>query len=274
MQMHEQEADTLAASICAASDHRTSISPITDSNPAFGLAEAYAVSARVRARRMARGERPVGWKIGFTNASIWQNFGIHAPIWAPMYDATVASIDAAADPHFSIAALLEPRIEPEIGLRLSRIPNAGMEEDELMSCVDAVTHGFEIVQSIYPEWRTKAPDAVAGFGMHGAYRHGPLVPVRPTEQADWLQALKTFSVTLFRNGGEMDRGVGSNVLGGPLLALRHFVRDLVNYPGHALRAGDLVTTGTLTRAFPVAAGETWSTEISGVSLPPLKLTLT
>jgi hypothetical protein len=41
------------------------------------------------------------------------------------------------------------------------------------------------------------------------------------------------------------------------------VRDQVNPP---LAAGEIVTTGTLTRALPVSASETWTTELTGVAL--------
>jgi 2-oxo-3-hexenedioate decarboxylase len=41
------------------------------------------------------------------------------------------------------------------------------------------------------------------------------------------------------------------------------VRDQVNPP---LAAGEIVTTGTLTRALPVSAGETWTTQLTGVGL--------
>ena len=34
----------------------------------------------------------------------------------------------------------------------------------------------------------------------------------------------------------------------------------------ALATGEIVTTGTLTRAFPVAAGEEWSTKLTGIPL--------
>jgi 2-oxo-3-hexenedioate decarboxylase len=40
-------------------------------------------------------------------------------------------------------------------------------------------------------------------------------------------------------------------------------RDQVN---PALAAGEIITTGTLTRAFPVSVGETWTTELTGVAL--------
>jgi 2-keto-4-pentenoate hydratase len=43
------------------------VAPFSDNNPEFGLKEAYRVTAAVRAEREARGERPIGRKIGFTN---------------------------------------------------------------------------------------------------------------------------------------------------------------------------------------------------------------
>src|ERR1700756_4443933 len=65
----------------------------------------------------------------------------------------------------------------------------------------------------------------------------------------------------------LDHGRATNVLDKPVSALRHLVdilvRDQVNPP---LAAGEIVTTGTLTRALPVSAGETWTTELTGVEL--------
>ena len=56
-------------------------------------------------------------------------------------------------------------------------------------------------------------------------------------------------------------------LDSPLSALRHLVDVLDMDPFNPpLRAGEIVTTGTLTRAFPIAAGETWSTQLEGIAL--------
>src|SRR5215207_8087995 len=76
------EIQAIADHILAASDAGSSIEPITDTVAAFSLEDAYHVSARITERRSARGERPIGWKIGFTNCTIWDEYGVHAPIWA------------------------------------------------------------------------------------------------------------------------------------------------------------------------------------------------
>ena len=87
-----------------------------------------------------------------------------------------------------------------------------------------------------------------------------------------MDALVNFNVTLSCNGKVMDRGRGANVLDSPLSALRHLVDVLDMDPFNPpLRAGEIITTGTLTRAFPVAPGETWSTAIDGIALDGVTL---
>ena len=84
---------------------------------------------------------------------------------------------------------------------------------------------------------------------------------------DWGRTLSTFEINLKRDGTVVDHSRATNVLGGRVSAMRYLVdilaRDQVNPP---LAAGDIVTTGMLTRARPVASGETWSTELTGVAL--------
>ncbi len=76
------DTDALAAEILSASAGVRQIPTVTARNPGFGLAEAYRVTARVLKLREARGERVVGRKVGFTNRTIWDEYGVHAPIWA------------------------------------------------------------------------------------------------------------------------------------------------------------------------------------------------
>ncbi len=132
------------------------LAPFSKADPDFGLKDAYRVTATVRAEREARGERPVGRKIGFTNRTIWAEYGVYAPIWGYVYDRTVR--DLAREPlDVSLEGLAEPRIEPEIIFRLASPPEPAMDEQALIRCIDWIAHGFEIVQSIFPNWSFLAP---------------------------------------------------------------------------------------------------------------------
>ena len=233
--------------------------------PELGLDDAWRVTALARQMRASRGERPIGRKIGFTNRTIWAEYGVYAPIWGYLFDRTVHDLGEIGG-RFSLAGLAEPRIEPEIVFGLAAAPTPGMDEHALLSCIDWVAHGFEIVQSIYRGWKFTAADTIIANGLHGALLVGERHPVTP-HAAEWARTLSTFEIDLLQNGSLADHGRAADVLDGPLSALRHLVEllasDICNPP---LAAGEIITTGTLTRALPVAAGETWSTALAGVAI--------
>lgn len=241
------------------------IAPFSSRLARFDLDDAYRVTAAVRQMRETRGERVLGRKIGFTNRTIWDEYQIGAPMWGYIYDRTVHDL-AAVGPTVSLAGLAEPRIEPEIVFGLATAPAPGMDERALLACVDWVAHGFELVQSIFPRWEFTLPDTVAAYGLHGMLMIGPRHSLA-NAGGNWLGNLSTFRIDLKCDGMVVDRGQASNVLGGPLSALRHLVEVLTSDPVNPpLAAGEIVTTGTLTRAFSVARGETWTTELTGVAL--------
>jgi 2-oxo-3-hexenedioate decarboxylase len=242
---------------------------------AFDLDDAYRVTATIRQMREARGEMPVGRKIGFTNRTIWTEYNVYEPVWGYVYNRTVHNL-AEIDDTFSLMGFAEPRIEPEIVFKLALTPAPDMDETTLLACIDWVGHGFEIVQSIFPGWKFSAPDTVAAFGLHGALLIGPRHSIAAHSE-EWSRTLSTFEIDLKRDGMVADHGRALNLLGGHASAMRHLVdilaRDQFNPP---LAAGEIVTTGTLTRAVPVSAGETWTTGLTGVALDgnlcPLRLT--
>jgi len=265
-----ETAESIAARVLSAHDAGASIDRISDADPGFDLPAAYAVSRALVAARLARGERPVGWKIGYTNRAVQQQYGVLHPIWGRMYDTTVSVAGPGSPPPICpIGRLAEPRIEPEIVLKLSRSPDPDMSVSDLVSCIEAVGHGFEIVTSIFRDWRGTAADSIAGGSLHGRYYYGRLLPVRPGR--DWVKALTDVEVVIYRDGVEMDRGRGANALDGPLNALSHFIRGMAAISGERVQAGEIVTTGTLTKAFRVATGETWTTRVSGLELDGMAL---
>jgi 2-oxo-3-hexenedioate decarboxylase len=231
----------------------------------FDVPAAYRVLDELHARRTAQGWTPIGRKIGFTNRTIWPEYDVWGPIWGSVYDRTVH--DVPAPPRsFALAGLADPRIEPEIVFGLAKAPAAGMDEAALLGCIDWVAHGFELVQSIFPDWKFNAADTVAAYALHGALLIGPRHAVAPQPER-WLATLSTFEIDLCRDGAVADRGHAAHVLDGPLSALRHLVEVLAaDATQPSLAAGEIVTTGTLTRALPVAAGQTWSTVLRGVAI--------
>ena len=73
----------------------------------------------------------------------------------------------------------------------------------------------------------------------------------------------------------IDTGVGANVLDSPALALAHLAGVLARQPrSPPLAAGEIVATGTITDAWPVAAGQTWMSDYGALGLPGVTLRFT
>jgi 2-oxo-3-hexenedioate decarboxylase len=262
--------ETIASEVLTAARRGEQITPFSSRIAGFDLPAAYRVADEIRARRVQQGERALGRKIGFTNRTIWAEYGVWAPIFGYVYDRTVSDVPDTLRT-FPLAGLAEPRIEPEIIFGLASAPTPGMDEGQLLNCIDWIAHGFEIVQSIFPGWKFAAADTVAAFGLHGALLIGARHKIA-THGGEWQSALRTFDIELLCDGVVRDRGRAANVLDGPLFALSHLTELLANDPARpALAVGDIVTTGTLTRALPVAAGETWSTVLHGIALPGVQV---
>jgi 2-oxo-3-hexenedioate decarboxylase len=246
--------------LLAAFDQGTQLAPLSN-GAAVTLQDAYEIAAEISARRVARGERIVGRKIGFTNRTIWQDYGVDAPMWAPMYDTSVAAVPVDGVLHLPKQA--EPRIEPEIAFHIAKTPRPGMSQDALAACIDWMAHGFEIVTSPFPNWRFRLPDCTAAQALHACFWFGPPVPL-----PDDLGVLEQFSLTMDGPRGQL-QGHARDVLDGPLHALRFLVETLESQGADPIKPGEIVTTGTLTDAGAVASGETWRTAFSGLDLSGL-----
>ena len=261
--------EALATELLAALDEARTIEPITARDPAFDADAAYLVGAEILRRRRARGETPVGRKIGFTNRGIWAEYGVSAPMWAHVYDSTVTFLDEP-DGRLAVDRLVQPLIEPEIVLHFADAPDAADDERRLLSKIDGSAHGYEIVQSHFPGWKFKLPDTIAGFGLHGALIVGPRR--RVADLRDLADTLRTFTITLTNDGDVKIQGVGSNALGSPIAAAMHLLQVLKGQPQfEPVRAGEVITTGTLISPPPVRAGDTWRTDLSGIDLPGLRV---
>ena len=242
------------------------VPPFSTRYPGLTAEAGYEAARALHEHRLAAGWRPVGRKIGFTNRTIWPRYGVYEPIWGTVYDRTmIRAVDNRA--RVPLLGLVNPRIEPEICFRLRAAP----EGRRLADCIEWMAHAVEIVQCHHPRWKLTFADSTADNGLHGRLVVGAPAPL----PADAERLLARVEVQLLRGEELVDRGVGANVLGSPLAALAHLVEVLAKQPGAAaLAAGEIVTTGVITDAHPVAPGQVWSTRITGLPLPGLTIEFT
>ena len=266
------DATTLAAELIDMHAAARTVPPFSERDPALTPETGYAAARELHAHRLAQGWKPIGRKIGFTNRTIWPRYGVHEPIWGFVYDRTLISSNQnkAVIP---LDGLVQPRIEPEICFRLKARPPVTRDPLALLECIEWIAHSIEIVQSHYPDWKLKLPDCTASNGLHGRLTHGTPVPV--ARISGLAAALPFLKIDLYKGDRKIDSGVGSNVLGSPLLALGYLTELLSRQPeSPALEPGEIISTGTITDAHPVAPGETWRTDLHGFATRNLEIRFT
>ncbi len=255
----------LSDDLMNARDNATLLTP-PSSERGFHLAAAYDVTDELMRRRISQGHEVTGRKIGLTNTASWDKLGLDAPVWGYMYSDTVHYAQNGTL-RLSPSGMAAPKLEPEIIFRWR-----GGEEN-LLDNIEWLALGYEVVDCHYPDWDFKPADAVADFGLHAALVVGQPLVVTQKRKEGLEEALKNIRVTLYKEGEEVARGSGADVMGSPLNALGGLL-SLLEERSDGLKPGDVVTTGTFATPTPVEAGESYTAVAEGVGLEPVEITLT
>jgi 2-keto-4-pentenoate hydratase len=251
--------------------------PLLSAEEPLSIPDAYQIGSRITAIRTAQGETQVGRKIGFAINKDWDRYGVTdtvaEPIWAPIFDTTVRY---AEDNHGiqSLHGALQPRIEPEIIFKLGTAPPPDATLDQVADCIEWMAHGFEIVSCPFANWEFTTADVIAAFGLHGTLIIGEPHVLSSATRRNLAMLLTSSSVSLScstdQNAILRAAGFCNDILDSPLHALLQLHRLLQTQPtAQPLRAGEIISTGTWTDAYPIQAGQTWITAFSGIALQGL-----
>jgi 2-keto-4-pentenoate hydratase len=264
----------LAHELAAAyADCRTDVTPPSSLDSRFNLDTAYTVQAAVTRLRRSEGRTTVGWKVGYANQALWPALKLDTLAWAPMYDDTVQYAEEG-QASLSKSGRCSPQIEPEVVVKL-KAPIESSEPAAVLESVEWLAIGFEIKDCVYTDWKFQPADFVASFGLHSALIVGEPCAVQAADIAGLTEQLAKFRIQLRRNNRIVEERSGRHALRSPAFVVAELAAAMSRRPGdEQLKAGDLISTGTLTSSQPIAAGQTWHAIVDGIDLPPLKVHVT
>lgn len=243
--MKAETIDALGIEIVAAERAATPLRPLSKRYPDLDPATAYRIQERYAKIRGATGATLIGRKIGCTSAAIQELFGIDTPDYGHIFDDMVVAEADVID----VAQLIVPMVEPEITFVLDRgLQGPGVTSDDVLAATRAVLPSLEIIDSRIAKWDIEFVDTVADNGSSARCVFGP--------EGDAAIDLGAESVRLLQDGQELCHGVGAAVLGHPAASVAWLANVLADY-GRALRAGDYVLSGSMTRAVPAVVGCTY-----------------
>jgi len=259
----------LAQEITEAYAKRAIISLPSSRDGGLDLDTAYAVEGAFAEARRSSGHQTAGWKVGYADRATWPALNLDTLVWAHVYGDTVRYADWN-DAKLSIASMLAPKIEPAVVFKLAK-PPASTDPAAVLEAMEWYALGFEIIDCVFPDWTFQPADFVAACGLHAALVIGEPVYVEPEDIAKLVPDMAAFTVRLLRNNQMVEEGAARNALESPVLCVAELGEALKRRGGDTLQAGDVISTGALTTALPIAAGDVWIASLSGI--PPSSLTL-
>ena len=219
--------------------------------PDLTESEAYRIAATtIAARRTAL----AGYKLGYTSEAMRVQMGISEPNYGMLEEG--ARVECGGS--IALAGLIHPRIEPEFAVRLGRdLAGPGVGEEEAWQAIEGVMPALEIVDTRYESYEFQAVDNIADNSSSARFVLGAPIP------REALPDLRRVQARLDRNGTELGVGSGADVMGNPVAALA-WLANRLGASGTGIRAGQIVLTGGVTRAFPAGAGDHFLARFDGL----------
>jgi 2-oxopent-4-enoate/cis-2-oxohex-4-enoate hydratase len=230
------------------------VEPLTARHPEMTIEDAYRVQERLNARRLQAGETVVGHKIGVTSKAVMSMLGVYQPDFGVLLDGMIYNEGHA----IRADSLIQPKAEGEIAFLLKRdLQGPGIGAADVLAATEGVMACFEIVDSRIRDWKIRIQDTVADNASCGVFVLGDrVVDVRDLD-------LDTCGMVLELNGEVVATGAGAAALGAPANAVAWLANTLGRL-GIALKAGEVILSGSLAAMVPVKAGDSLRVSIGGI----------
>lgn len=224
---------------------------ITPVDTEFSVTEAYQVQKLSVDRRLSRGERRIGVKMGLTSRAKMLQVGVDEVAWGRLTDAMLVEEGSA----LSRARYVHPRVEPEVAF-LMKAPLVGkVTAAAALAAVEAIAPAMEIIDSRYENFKFALEDVIADNTSSSGLVIG-----------SWHDPRSDFSnlgVILEIDGEVVQVGSTAAILGHPIRSLVAAAR-LVAEAGEQINAGDIVMAGGITAAPNLAPGQTVRTTVQNL----------
>jgi len=250
-----------AAVLHDAESSRRPIEPLTNRFPELTVPEAYRIQQANVERRLERGERVVGHKIGLTARAMQELFGVNEPDYGHLLDTMLHDERVPLD----LSTLIDPQIEIEpafvLGSRLQG-PNVGIAD--VLAATEYVCVCFEVIDSRIIDWRVRLQDTVADNGSSARVVLGAFKAAPNTLELDNLET------ELELDGVVRETGNTSAILGHPANGIAWLANRISEF-GLTLDAGHVVLPGTCTRCVRIGGHARVAGRIEGLGEVTLQL---
>jgi 2-keto-4-pentenoate hydratase len=200
-----------------------------------------------RRARIAAGDRPLGWKVGFSTPVMMERFKINAPLVGYMMQSGLVPSGGQAQ----FKNPVKPGVEPEVAAHIGKDVAGGSDRAAIAAAIAALSPAFELVDLTFP------PQDVEPILKANVFHRGLVLGPRSTAHAGG--DVRGLVGTVLRNATEIGRSDDLQATIGSILDVVRFVADTLAASGEKLSSGDVVITGSIVPPIFIEPGETGAT---------------
>ena len=224
--------------------------PVEPPSTRFGaltIDQAYSVQEMILEKKILGGEQVIGWKIGATSQAVLDQ--LRGVIDEPIFGCMTSSSVHTAINGIDASKFCRLGFEGEIAFIMGKpLRGPGITSADVMMATYGVTACVELV-----DWRVRGKSGTIIDTIADNSGHGGIIPgsvVKPLAGLD----LRYEGVVCTKNGKLLGSACGCEALGNPINVVVWLANKLSGF-GRQIEAGDIITTGSLTRFFNLEPGD-------------------
>ena len=187
----------------------------------------------LRRRRLAAGDGPLGWKVGFAAPAFRERLKISGPLVG--FLTRNARIPSGGS--VSLAGWSTPWAEPEVAVHIGRDVTAGADRETAKAAIAGIAPAIELVDiHTAPE----DPERILAGNIY--QRHVVLDGAGPARAGAASDGL---TCRVMRRGAEFARTTDPQANTGEWVDIVRHVADVLAAFGERLRAGEIIITGSV-----------------------------
>ena len=249
-----QQIQQLAEHLENAELNARDVQKVTDDFPEMTFTDAYDIQWQIRRRKIDRGHKVVGMKMGLTSWAKMKQMQVETPCYGFLADYFSCPDGSEIDTD----KLIHPKVEAEIAFVTKKaLKGPGCHIGDVLAATDFVIPAVEVIDSRYENFRFDIKSVVADNSSSSRFITGGQM-AKP-ENVD----MRTLGVVLEKNGEVAELGAGAAVLGHPAASVAMLANMLAERDEN-IPAGTFIMTGGITAAVTVNAGDSINVRYQGL----------
>ena len=214
---------------------------LLEKSPELTQDDAYRLQIGLMRRKVAKGDRHVGYKAAYTSLAMQRDRGVDGPIIGCL----MQSVCSGEGQPVALRADAITQVEPEVAVLLKRdLVGPGLTIADVYAAIEGYFPAIEIAEQSIGATRRSRQTVIA---MHKS--NGGIVIGGPLHAPYGLD-LRLEGMVLSVNGEVRASATAVEVLGNPLNAILAMA-DRLSQHGEALKAGMILMTGSIVSAIQV-----------------------